>query len=177
MFNLQSVLANPGLTRLHAVVTNWLTRYSVPVLRISMGLVFLIFGVLKFFPGLSPAEALTEQTMDRLTLGLIPDGVGIVLVAALESAIGVCLVTGRFVRLGLALLGVAMVGILSPLVLFPGQLFAGSNAAPTLVGQYVMKDIVLVASTLVIAARVLGGQPVSGREEGRSPHDHDTPPR
>jgi putative oxidoreductase len=141
-----------------------LARYSVDVLRISLGLVFLGFGFLKFFPGLSPAADLAGETMEALTLGLIPGGVGVVLVAMLETAIGFCLITGKFLRLGLALLGVAMVGILSPLVLLPDELFA-SPYEPTLEGQYVLKDIVLLAAGLVVAGSVKLGRSVADRDE------------
>jgi uncharacterized membrane protein YkgB len=51
-----------------------------------------------------------------------------------------------------------MVGILSPLVLFFPELFPG---APTLEGQYVLKDIVLVAAGLVVTARALGAELVT----------------
>ena len=140
-----------------------LERGSVTLLRISLGLVFLGFGVLKFVPGLSPAEDLVQATVARLTFGLIPDAASLLLVAALETAIGLSLLTGRLVRIGLALLGVAMAGILAPLVLFPAELFPRHATvpipAPTLAGQYVLKDLVLAAGGLVVAVRALPGQP------------------
>lgn len=48
-------------------LAGWLAAHSVTVLRVSLGLVFLGFGVLKFFPGASPAEALVIRTVDTLT--------------------------------------------------------------------------------------------------------------
>jgi putative oxidoreductase len=153
------------LNRRSARASRWLARYSISLLRISLGLVFLGFGVLKFFPGVSPAENLASETMDALTLGLIPDDVRPVLVASLETVIGLLLVSGRYLRLGVALLGVAMVGILAPLVLFPDRLFAGPSNAPTLEGQYVLKDVVLLAAGLVVAAGALGGRIVAERDE------------
>src|SRR5687768_17862736 len=73
-----------SLLRLEARLVGWLARYSIVLLRVSLGLVFLGFGLLKFFPGASPAEDLAERTMSALTLGLIPGDVGIVGVAVLE---------------------------------------------------------------------------------------------
>lgn len=151
-----------GLARLEALAASWLARHSVALLRISLGLVFLGFGLLKFVPGVSPAEALAERTMDTLTFGLISGQFATFLVAALETAVGLCLVTGRALRLGLAMLGLATVGILSPLALFPERLFPGPTYAPTLEAQYVLKDIVLVAAGLVVAARVLRKLPTGG---------------
>ena len=138
--------------RLQRVVTGFLARYSVPFLRVSLGLVFLGFGLLKFAPGVSPAEDISARTVDALSLGIVEGRLATVFVAMMETAIGLCLVTGRRIKLGLGLLGMAMVGVLSPLVLFPGDLFDGKYNAPTLVGQYVLKDVVLLAGTLVVLA-------------------------
>ena len=132
-----------------------LNRYSVGFLRISLGLVFLGFGVLKFFPGLSPAEDIAAATIDRLTFGLIGGESAVLMTALLETFIGLTLVTGKFVRLGLVVLAGAFVGILSPLVLFTDELFPDG---PSLLGQYVLKDIVLVAAALVVAAGALGSR-------------------
>jgi putative oxidoreductase len=138
-----------------SALSSWLNTHSITVLRISLGLVFLGFGVLKFVPGLSPAEDLAVATVDRLTLGIVSGQAALLLTATMETVIGLTLVTGRFVRVGLVVLAGALVGILSPLVLFPGDLFGGG---PTIVAQYVIKDIVLVAGGLVVAAHALGGR-------------------
>lgn len=151
------------------MIADLLARYSVTLLRVSLGLVFLGFGIPKFFDR-SPAQDLAERTTEALTLGLATGTTAGILVAALESSIGLCLVTGRQIRLGLALLAVTTVGILSPLVLFPDELFAGKDHAPTLEGQYVLKDIVLLASGLVIAARELGGRPLPPEPRRRAVH-------
>ena len=146
----------PALT----AATAWLAGHSVDLLRLSLGAVFLGFGALKFVPGLSPAAGLAGATFAALTFGLLPAEVGVFVVAALETAIGLSLLTGRLLRLGLALLGVAMVGILSPLVLLPDELFRGALYAPTLAGQYVLKDVVLLAAALAVAARAFGHRPL-----------------
>lgn len=153
--------------RRHAFETachRWLVAYSVAILRVSLGAVFLAFGALKFFPGVSPAQSLVERTTDILLLGLVPGPVALVLVATLECIIGLCLVSGRALRGAIRLLVVQLIGILSPLVLLPGRLFAGPHGAPTLEGQYVLKDVVLVGATLVLAATLRGGR-LTGRAE------------
>jgi putative oxidoreductase len=152
----------PALRALEGRLADWLARYSIDLLRISLGLVFLGFGALKFVPGLSPAEGLATSTLEIVTLGVVPDGAGLIMVAALESTIGVLLLTGRWLRVALALLAVELAGILSPLVLLPGAMF-GPGLAPTLAGQYVLKDVILVAAALVIGARVLGARLVVER--------------
>ena len=133
----------------------WLSRYSIDALRISLGIVFLGFGILKFFPGVSPAQDLAIRTVETMSFGIVT-GMGALFVTAfMECFIGVTLVTGRMLRTGLAVLATALVGILSPLVLFFGELFPGS---PTLEAQYVLKDIVLASSGLVVGAKALGAR-------------------
>ena len=154
---------------IEARLLDWLGRHCLTWLRISLGLVFLAFGLLKFVPGLSPAQHLVESTMEALTFGLVPGAVGLVLVATMETAIGLSLLTGWHLRLGLVLLGMAMVGILSPVVLYPERLFAGPLSAPTLEGQYVLKDVVLLAAALVVAVAEFGrrlGTPGKGGRHG-----------
>lgn len=133
-------------------VAAWLADHSVVGLRISLGLVFLTFGALKFIPGASPAQDLAIRTVDTLSLGLVSGQAALLLTAVAETVIGLTLVTGRFVRVGLAVLAASMVGIMSPLVLFFSELVPG---APTLAAQYVFKDIVLVAAGLVVAAHTV----------------------
>ncbi len=154
--------------RLHAIEMachRWLVAYSVAILRVSLGAVFLAFGALKFFPGVSPAQSLVERTTDILMLGLVPGPVALVFVATLECVIGLCLVSGRALRGAIYLLVVQLIGILSPVVLLPGRLFAGPHGAPTLEGQYVLKDVILVGATLVLAATLRGGRLTSRHAE------------
>lgn len=148
-------------------ITRWLARYSLPFLRFGMGVVFLWFGALKFFPGLSPAEDLALRTIDLLTLGLIPAGLSLGLLASLECVIGLGFLTGKYMRLTLVLLAFQMAGALSPLVLFPGEVFDPSLYAPTLEGQYIIKNLVLIGAGLVIGATVRGGRIVADPPEVR----------
>ena len=150
-----------GFDRLDTALNRWLVAHSIALLRVSLGLVFLAFGALKFFPGLSPIEGLAASTTGALTFGLVPPGVGLATIAALEVAIGLCFVTGRFLRVGVWLMGAQMVGAMSPLVLFPNELFSGPLHAPTLAAQYIVKDVILVAAAMVIASTWAGARIVA----------------
>lgn len=150
------------LDALDAAVHRWLVAYSVTLLRVSVGVVFLGFGVLKYFPGVSPAEAIAKATTEKLTFGLAPSGVTLVVVATLECLIGLSLISGRWLRIAVYLLALEFVGILSPIFLFTSRLFAGPHHAPTLEGQYVLKDIVLVGAGMVVASTLRGGKLVPG---------------
>jgi putative oxidoreductase len=153
------------LQMVESACERWLIAYSIAILRVSVGAVFLAFGVLKFFPGVSPAEGLVERTTDILTFGLVPGAVALVLVATLESVIGLLLISGRAMRGAIYLLSVQLVGILSPLVLLPGRMFHGPHGAPTLEGQYVLKDIIIVGAALVLASTLGGARLKRGSDE------------
>ena len=156
-----NTLARPAaptstVDRAVATLAGILTRHSITALRISLGLVFLGFGVLKFFPGMSPAAELAERTIGALTLGHVGPTAALLLTAIMETVIGLTLITGLFLRTGLVILAGALVGIMSPIVLFYGELFPAGG--PTLTGQYVLKDVVLACAGAVVGAAALGAR-------------------
>lgn len=119
-----------------------LAKYAVDILRISVGLIFLGFGALKFVPGLSPAAAIAERTLETLSFGVLSGESALLTTAVVECLIGITLITGRLLRVGLVLMAGSILGFLSPLVLFFGDMFP---SGPTLEAQYILKDIVLAA--------------------------------
>src|SRR5215213_8504050 len=145
------------IDRLDVKVTSTLARVAVPTLRIALGVVFLWFGVLKFFPNVSPAETLVGRTIEVLTLGVIKPAVSVPVLAAWESVIGLGLILGRGLRGILFLLAVQMLGTFTPLLLFPHETFSSFPLAPTLEGQYIIKNIVLIGAAMVVGATVRGG--------------------
>ena len=147
--------------RVDAAITRWMARHGVRLLRISLGVVFFWFGVLKFFPGLSPATKLVLETIDVLTFGRVPHSVAINVLAAWECAIGLGLLFGVALRATLALLFVQMLGTITPIFFFPSLVFTRVPYAPTLEGQYIIKNLVLISAGIVIGATVRGGGLVS----------------
>lgn len=149
-------------------LTRWMARHGVKALRVSLGLVFLWFGSLKFFPGLSPAESLATTTIGMLTFGLVSPAMSIPVLALWECLIGLGLITDRFMRATLLLLLMQMLGAVSPLFFLPDETFTRFPYAPTLEDQYIIKNIVLVAAAIVIGATVRGGHLTSDPEPGKS---------
>ncbi|MDO9085236.1 MAG: DoxX family protein [Anaerolineaceae bacterium] len=141
-------------------ITRWMARYGILFLRISMGIVFLWFGALKLFPGLSPAVDLATRTIERLTFGLIEPGVSIIILGTWESLIGIGLIFGLFMRATLLLLFLQMLGTITPIFFFPQEVFKIIPYAPTLEGQYILKNIVIISAGLVVGATVRGGKVV-----------------
>lgn len=152
-----SVRVSEQFTAVDIQITGWLARNGITILRIGLGVVFLWFGILKFVPGVSAAEDLAGRTIEILTLGAIDPAVSRVMLACWESVIGLGLMTGYQIRATLLLLVLQMLGTLTPLVLFPAQTFAQVPYAPTLEGQYILKNVVLIAAGLVIGATARGG--------------------
>jgi uncharacterized membrane protein YphA (DoxX/SURF4 family) len=148
----------PGpIDRLDLRITTTRARIGVPSLRIALGIVFLWFGALKFFPGASPAETLAARTIEQLTLGLVRADVALPILAAWESLIGIGLIVGRWLRGILFLLAVQMAGTFTPLLLFPAETFSIFPIAPTLEGQYIIKNLVIIGAAMVVGATVRGG--------------------
>ena len=126
------------------------SRRSLVLLRLSIGIIYLWFGALKFFPGYSPAEDLAINTINKLTFGLIPQPVNIILLAIWECALGLLLITGTWLRAALVCLFVHMLCTFTPLLFFPSVSFKYAPYGFTLVGQYIMKNIIIVCAALVI---------------------------
>ncbi len=144
-------------TQVDVPLTGWMARYGILLLRVSVGVVFFWFGALKFFPDLSPAQDLATRTIAILTFGLLPANVALWILAAWECAIGIGLLLGVFMRVTLALLWLQMLGTITPIFLFPGEIFKYIPYAPTLEGQYIIKNVVLISAGIVIGATVRGG--------------------
>jgi uncharacterized membrane protein YphA (DoxX/SURF4 family) len=138
-------------------IAGWMARHGVGLLRVSLGVVFLWFGALKFFPGLSPAEALAGRTVQALSGGLVSPAQSLPALAALECAIGLGLITGWATRFVLFLLFFQMAGALTPLFLFPHETFIRCPLIPTLEGQYIIKNLVLISAGIVVGGTVRGG--------------------
>ena len=120
------------------------------ILAISIGLVYLWFGALKFFPSLSPAEDLAKNTIDSLTIGLIPSYVSIILLAIWETVIGICLVLNVFRNQIIILALVHMVFTFSPLFFFPDLSFNSLPVGFSLVGQYIFKNLIIISALITL---------------------------
>jgi len=120
------------------------------ILRISVGIVYFWFGTLKFFQGLSPAEQLAMQTIHKITFGLINDHLNIVILASWECLIGVFLIMGKWVKPALMLLFLHMVCTFSPFIFFHDQVFHIAPYGLSLTGQYIVKNIIIIAAGLVL---------------------------
>ena len=146
------------IDKLEVRMVGWWAKNGITLLRWSLGLVFFWFGALKFFPGASAAEALATHTISVLSFGHVPPAVSLPVLATWECAIGVGLLSGRFLRATLLLLFAQMAGTFLPLAFFPHETFKLFPFIPNLEGQYIIKNLVLVSAGLVVGATIRGGR-------------------
>jgi uncharacterized membrane protein YphA (DoxX/SURF4 family) len=144
-----------------AWIIAWMARYGIILMRIALGIIFFWFGILKFFPGLSVAEDLASRTISVLSFGYIPPSVSVPVLAAWECAIGLGLIFGKFLRVTLLLLFLQMTGTFLPLVFFPSETWMRFPYAPSLEGQYIIKNLVLLGAGIVVGATVRGGSVIA----------------
>ena len=149
-------------------ITTWMAKHGVTFSRIALGIVFFGFGVLKFFPGLSPAEQLAGRTIEQITLGKVSPDVSLPILATWECLIGIGLFTGVALRATLLLLFLQMLGTLLPLALFPAETFVIVPVVPSLEGQYIIKNVVLISAGIVVGATVRGGRLVAKPPKGKT---------
>jgi len=145
-------------------ITHWMAEHGIPLLRISIGIIFLWFGFIKYFPGLSPIEDLALRTTKVLTFNLFSNNAMANGLATLECLIGIGLITNKFLRVTLLLLFIQLIGAISPVLIFPSEVFKIIPIVPTLAGQYIIKDIVLVTAGILIGGTVRGGKMIADPE-------------
>ena len=119
---------------------------SPHLLRLALGLVYFHFGLLKFFPDLSPAEMLAGETLVRVFHHAFDARTAIWWLGVAEVAIGLGLLFNVCQRAVFVLFLAHMVGTFLPLFVLPELTFKIAPLAPTLEGQYILKNIVFVAA-------------------------------
>lgn len=135
--------------RVEERIRSFAATHTQLFLRLSLAFVFCGFGVLKLFPGGSPAEHLAGETLRFLSLGKLSPLVGVPLLGLFELSIGFAVLFKPGARFTIPALLLHMAGTLTPLFVFPHAVFT-QFPLPTLVGQYILKNFVLIAAALAI---------------------------
>ena len=140
--------------RIDETIAVWMARWSVPVLRVALGIVFIWFGALKILE-LSPAMSLVAATVYVVSPSLFIPVLGV-----WEVVIGLCLLYRPLIRLGILLLFLQLPGTFLPLLVVPGATFETFPYVLTVEGQYIVKNLVIIGAALVVGGTVRSG----GRE-------------
>ena len=135
--------------RIDPLIASWMQRWGLLLLRWSLALIFIWFGALKPF-GLSEANDLIEATV----YWAVSPGWFIVVLGWWEVLIGLCLLWRPLIRVALALLALQMGGTFLPLVLVPEATWVQPPWQPTLAGQYIIKNLVIISAAIVVGGSV-----------------------
>lgn len=138
-----------SIRQVDAVIVSFLQRWSVPLLRISLGIVFIWFGALKVF-ALTPVTDLVAATVYWVDPDWFVPALGVV-----EMIVGSGLIVRRALRLVLMLFVAQMAGTFLVLVVLPEVAFEGGNVLElTVEGEFVIKNLVLLTAGLVVGSTV-----------------------
>lgn len=134
-------------------IASFMQKWGVLALRISLGIIFIWFGILKTI-GISPAEPLVKTTVGWLPF-FSTDG-WVIVIGWWEVAIGVFFLFKQTLRIAIGLLALQMVGTFMPLVILTEVTFqnGGFPYAPTMEGQYIIKNLLIISAALVVGGTV-----------------------
>jgi len=140
------------IARIEQRFATFMNRRGIDLMRVSLGIVFFWFGFLKFFDGVSPAEGLAGKTICALSLGALSPASAVPILATWETLMGVFLVLGVLPRFTTMILLAHLSGTITPLFIFPHDVFTHVPYAPTMEGQYIIKNLVLISAALMVGA-------------------------
>lgn len=140
-----------NLRKIDIEFINFAKTISVPFARLSIFVIFFWFGILKVL-GFSPASGLVKDLLER-TLPFIQADQFVVLFGVFEMIIGVLFLIKGLERLVIPLLLAHMITTIMPLFLLQAQTWSGF-LVPTLEGQYIIKNLVIIAVSIGIAAHL-----------------------
>ena len=123
---------------------------KINLISVTIGIVYLWFGLLKFFTGVSPAEDLAKATIDRLTFGFLAPELSILLLAIWETIIGVLLIGNFFQKFALKLALIHIILTFLPFLYFPDLVFSATPFGLSLLGQYIVKNVIILGVLIVL---------------------------
>jgi uncharacterized membrane protein YkgB len=132
-------------------IAEWMNRWSSSAIRISFGIIFIWFGILKPFD-VSSAENLLKATVVWMPFGT-PE-FWLVVIGWWEVAIGVTFLFPKTTKIAIGLLFLQMFGTFMPLVLLPEVTFQNGNfLTPSLEGQYIIKNVMIISAALALGGK------------------------
>ncbi|MEA4867343.1 hypothetical protein SDC9_61165 [bioreactor metagenome] len=142
------------IIEIHNLIIEKMGKIGIPLMRVSIGIIFFWFGALKFFDGLSPAQTLAIETIDLMTFGIFTEKVIIYGLATWEVLIGIGMLFNLYIKQTIILLFLQMAGTFMPVFLFPGEVFNIFPYSLTLEGQYIIKNLVVISGAIIIGGKL-----------------------
>ena len=123
------------------------------LIRIPLFIIFFWFGILKVLK-MSPATELIIETV--FWMPLLSAENWVVIIGYWEMAIGLCFLNKKTTLIAVILMFLQMTGTFLPLVILPEITFQNGNPLlPTLEGQYIIKNIIIITAALIIGRSYL----------------------
>ena len=138
----------PWIVLLDHKISAWMDKYCQPLMRMSLALIFIWFGLLKPL-GMSPEEELIKNTVY-----FFPPGFVLFVLGCWEVIIGIGLLYKPLLRVALLLLLIELPGTFLPLIVLPDICFNSIPFGLTLEGQYIVKNLFLIGAAFVIGSKV-----------------------
>lgn len=140
-----------NIRKTDAEVIHFFRRISVPLARYGLFVIFFWFGFLKVI-GLSPASGLVQRLFET-TIPWISFSTFLICFGLFEMLIGVLFLIRGVERIVIPLLLIHMITTFMPLFLLTQETWSGFMT-PTLEGQYIIKNLALIATAFGIAAHL-----------------------
>lgn len=121
--------------------------WGTPALRISFAIIFFWFGILKPL-GVSAAIPLLKATVAWLPF--IEADVWVYIIGWWEVVIGLLFLFKKTTRIAIGLLFLQMGGTFMPLIFLPDVVYQNNILLPTLEGQYIIKNLMIISAALVV---------------------------
>lgn len=132
-------------------IAEWMNRWSSSAIRISFGIIFIWFGILK------PLDVSSAETLLKATVVWMPIGTPELWLSVIgwwEVAIGVTFLFPQTTKIAIGLLFLQMFGTFMPLVLLPDVTFQNGNfLTPSLEGQYIIKNVMIISAALALGGK------------------------
>lgn len=139
------------LKRIDTGLINFFRKAFIPSARFGLFVIFFWFGLLKVI-GLSPASGVVQRLFED-TIPFMSFGTFLILFGVFECIIGILFLIKGFERVVIPLLFIHMITTFGPLVFLKEETWQ-SFLVPTLEGQYIIKNLVLIACGIGIAAKL-----------------------
>ena len=128
-------------------------RFCLPLLRMSLGVVFVWFGALKLTRTTPVADLVAD------TVPILPAHLFVTALGAFEVVIGLALLVNRWTQVAALIMIMHLGGTFLVLVTQPEVSFQGGNPLLlTMTGEFVVKNVVLITAGIVLIGAGLGGR-------------------
>ena len=134
-------------------ISTFMERWGILAVRISFGIIFIWFGILKPM-GISSAESLVLATVPWLPV--FEGQTWVAIIGWWEVIIGIAFLFRKTIRIAIGLLALQMVGTFMPLIFLPEVTFQAGYFpfGPTMEGQYIIKNLMIISAALVVGGTV-----------------------